>query len=57
MIRRISHTSQALVDELKDIVLDRLGAISYIFNTNGWIKAWDVLDYSEFVEAQGHDFW
>lgn len=35
-------------DALKKIVLEKKAEAFYVFSTDGWIKAWDFLDYSVF---------
>ncbi|KAI0788254.1 hypothetical protein C8Q74DRAFT_1216687 [Fomes fomentarius] len=39
---------QGNIDGLKEAAIQNIGHAIYAFNTNGWFKAWSVLDYNEF---------
>lgn len=43
------------VSALKKTVLENQEREFYAFNTDGWIKSWDVLDYSKFERSAGSD--
>ena len=45
------------VDGLKAIVLKNPGSLFCGFNTNGWIKASALLDYSKLVPSKGSTFY
>lgn len=42
---------------LKKIMLQKQGEAFYAFNTNGWVKSWDTLDYSKFSQSSGSDLY
>lgn len=45
------------VRESKQFVLSDAGKGIYAFNTNGYFKYWDDLDYGKFTKAKGHDLY
>lgn len=45
------------IEDLKKTVLGKQGTAFYAFNSNGWIKAWAVLDYSKFQRSDGSDLY
>jgi len=46
----------ARVRRLKGTALE-YGAPFFAFNTNGWVKSWDTIDPSSFVQAPGSSLW